>query len=78
MIPTPSLIMAYLHCPTLTQILTRIWTSNPMATLYNAEHVNIAWIWIPIQTQIVNHYCTNFWDDIRTHIGIRLQIRQCK
>ena len=42
--------MAHLYCRTWIQILTRIRISNPMATLYCAEHVHIAQIWTRIPT----------------------------
>ena len=62
--PVCFMVMAYLHCRTRIQVPTRIRIPNPMATLYYAGHIHIAWtrIWIPIETRIPNHYCTHFCD----------------
>ena len=54
--------MAYLHYQTGIQVLTRIRTSNPMATLYNAEHVHIR-LGSPITTVPI------FETDIRAGLG---------
>ena len=72
--------MAYLHCQTQIQVPTRIRIPNLMATLYYVEYVHIArtQILIPFWIWISNHYCAHFWTDIRTRIGIRVRVRQCK
>ena len=54
--------MAYLHCRMRTQIPTRIWTPNLMATWYCTETVPIALTWTPIP----------IW------IGIRVRVQQRK
>ena len=42
--------MAYLHCRRLTQARAQSRIQNPMATLYNAEHVHIAQTWTQMAT----------------------------
>ena len=57
--------MTYLHCQIWTQIQTRIWTPNPMATLYYAEVFTA-------RSQIRNLILTA---NYRNGLGIRVRTR---
>ena len=49
---------------------------NPTATLYYPEHARTRmWILSGLDPQLP---LSIVWDDIRTQIGIRVQVRQCK